>query len=275
MSAAAAASWSAGAAARALAAHVSPRRVARLRDVAARRLADTVLLLENLSDARNLSACLRTADALGVHHVLVVERWGSAALVPSVDKGVGKWLALRRFAAAADALAFARGELGVAAVYATALAPGATPLSRAVRASVAGAGSGPRPRVCVAFGSEHRGVSAALRAAADACLYVPQAGFVESFNVSVAVGVVLSALVRRTPDYEDRLVESRGGGLVALAAVADAEGSALPAAAPADGPHVEHLSAAAQEALLLSMLLVAVPNAEKILERKGLRPPDL
>jgi len=217
-----------------------------------------------------------------VHHVLVVERWGSAALVPSVDKGVGKWLALRRFAAAADALAFARGELGVAAVYATALAPGATPLSRAVRASVAGAGSGPRPRVCVAFGSEHRGVSAALRAAADACLYVPQAGFVESFNVSVAVGVVLSALVRRTPDYEDRLVESRGGGLVALAAVAEAEGPALPAAvAPADipapgcGPHVEHLSAAAQEALLLSMLLVAVPNAEKILERKGLRPPDL
>jgi tRNA G18 (ribose-2'-O)-methylase SpoU len=283
------AAWSAGAAARALSAHVSPRRVSRLRDVAARRLADTVLLLENLSDARNLSACLRTADALGVHHVLLVERWGCAALVPSVDKGVGKWLALRRFAVTADALQFARRDLGCAAVVATALAPGATPLSRAVRGSVAGALPGsPRPRVCLAFGSEHRGVSAALRAAADACVYVPQAGFVESFNVSVAVGIVASAFCRRTPDYEEALVESRGGGLVTLAA-APADGP-LPAhaaatqAAPAAplagdprsvGPHVEHLGAADQEALLLSMLLVAVPNAEKILERKGLRPPDL
>lgn len=297
--------WSATAAVHALAPHVSPRRVARLREVASRRLADTVLLLENLSDARNLSACLRTADALGVHHVAIVERWGPAGPAPgaasvsgssfvaSVDKGAAKWLACRRFATVSEAVRHVRGELG-AAIYATALAPDALPLSAAVRSSLGTAAPGqPRPRVCLAFGSEHRGVSQELRALADASLYVPQAGFVESMNVSVAVGVVLSAFARRTADYEAGLVAGRGGGLVARAAAellhpdtvarSGTVSSKSVAAAAAEeaatasvaGPVTEHLGVDEQAQLLLTMLLTAVPNAEKILERKGLRPLDL
>jgi len=306
---------STGAAIAALLPHVSPARALRCADIAARRLADTVLILENLSDGRNLSACLRTADALGLAHVVLVERWGCAGEAPvaGVDKGAAKWLSLRRFATAGDAAAYVRGELR-ADIYATALVPGALPLAAAVRASLAGGaaasgGAAPRPRVALAFGSEHRGISAALRAHATACFYVPQAGFVESMNVSVAAAVALSAFCRRTPDYEEALVAGRGAGLVretaaaaaaALAAAEEEEGAAPVAVGAArrrvdagallrrieagrlappppagGGLYVERLGAAEQEALLLTMLITAVTNAEKILERKGVRPPDL
>lgn len=45
---------------------LSQRRLSRLRTVLSARVRDTVLVFENLGDAHNISACLRTADALGI-----------------------------------------------------------------------------------------------------------------------------------------------------------------------------------------------------------------
>jgi tRNA (guanosine-2'-O-)-methyltransferase len=51
--------------------------------------------------------------------------------------------------------------------------------------------------LCVAFGNEHDGISEALRRACDERVFIPMAGFVESFNVSVACAVTLAELRRR------------------------------------------------------------------------------
>ena len=54
------------------------------------------------------------------------------------------------------------------------------------------------PRVIVVFGSEGEGVSRAVEAEADLRLRIPGTGGVESLNVSVAAGVVLGEIWRRS-----------------------------------------------------------------------------
>jgi tRNA (guanosine-2'-O-)-methyltransferase len=52
------------------------------------------------------------------------------------------------------------------------------------------------PRVALAFGNEHEGISPDLRAVADGAFAVPMRGMVESFNVSVAAAITLGAVTR-------------------------------------------------------------------------------
>jgi tRNA (guanosine-2'-O-)-methyltransferase len=217
--------------------HVSPRRLRRMLGVLNSRVADTALVLENLHDPHNASACLRTAEALGVQNVHVITRWGDPLITRSgADKGTVKWLTLHMHACAADCVAALHAQ-GYA-VFATALDPRAVDLAAAVQQSLRrppalapAAGhehggdraleggavaessdplqSAPasalmprcRPRVALVLGNEHRGTSRAMRAAADATFFIPQAGFVQSFNVSVACGLAVSAFLHRTPDY--------------------------------------------------------------------------
>ncbi|MFY9926430.1 MAG: TrmH family RNA methyltransferase, partial [Streptosporangiaceae bacterium] len=51
--------------------------------------------------------------------------------------------------------------------------------------------------VCLAFGNEDRGCSAALLAAADAVAYIPQSGRVGSLNVAVAAAIAMAEARRR------------------------------------------------------------------------------
>ena len=53
-------------------------------------------------------------------------------------------------------------------------------------------------KIAVIFGNEAEGVSNESIAAADACIEIPQAGSKHSFNISVAAGVVLWELFKRT-----------------------------------------------------------------------------
>ena len=215
---------------RALAPAVSATRLQRIAGALNARVRDTALLFENVADAGNVSACVRTAEALGVQHVFVVERWSESwaaaatakgAAGRSTDRGAGKWLTTRRFGALGAALDAARRE-GYA-VHATDLSPGALDIDASVAASLRAGGAAvgaaaagaaaaaaagvtaaapaTRPRVLLAFGNEHRGCSRALLAAADVRFALPQRGMVQSLNLSVAAALALHQYLRRTPDY--------------------------------------------------------------------------
>lgn len=306
------------------------------------------MVLENLGDPRNCSAVIRTADALGVQTLCVIERYERWNRVDSVDKGAGKWLSVETFRTAAECAEWLRQR--DFALFATDLSPGAVPLDAAVRASLAlptrkydaeslspGSAAAPlpsappstagalrpaaalalyRPRVAIALGNEHRGVSRALVAHAAGSFFIPQAGFVQSMNVSVAAAIALHSFLHRTPDYGRAITAGRHGGLVvhdengaSSSASADADaaigadshlegglsGEQMPIAddrvllgqlaaqhsVPGDaaGPSsllcTEYLSAEERDELLLRMLLTSMNNGEKILQRKGVRPPDL
>lgn len=222
---------------KALLPHISARRVLRFQEVVKSRVADTIVVLENPTDPRNLSACLRTIDALGIQSLATIDRYGGPCdRIATVDKGAGKWLNFRRFRTVADMKLWLKEEQGDPLLFCTNLSKEALPLHRAVEESIreprAGLGSSAasettlvplRPRVALCFGNEHRGVSQSL---VEACggpqrsLYYPQAGFAQSLNLSVACALVTSAFVRRTRDYDEDLVGSLTKGLVSHEAAA-------------------------------------------------------
>jgi tRNA (guanosine-2'-O-)-methyltransferase len=274
-----AATW--GAVVATLERHLAPTRLARLRAVLSRRLADTALLFENITDAHNVAACFRTADALGIQHIHLVETYASAFTSHAgVDKGTGKWLSLQRHGHVSDAVAALRA--GGFRLLVTDLGPGAVPLAVAVQQSLQLAPHAPgraadpplaplppRPRVALCFGNEHRGASRLLRDAADVRFHIPQRGFAQSLNISVAAAIAARAFVTRTRDYD-------ADDLPAPRERASDPAPSGGAPAPPHGPlGCEYLSPDAQAATLARWLLATVNNAEVILERAGLRPPDL
>lgn len=61
-------------------------------------------------------------------------------------------------------------------------------------------------KICVMFGNEERGLSFALRQAADVKVYIPMSGFSQSFNISVSCAITLYHLGQAgviVPDLSD------------------------------------------------------------------------
>ncbi len=146
-----------------------------------------LLLLDGVTDPHNLGACLRSADAAGVHAV-ITPRDKSASITPVVRKvAVG----------AADSLPFFQvtnlartmemlKERGIW-LMGTALEEEAKPLYDVAL-------TGP---IGVVMGAEGSGMRRLTRELCDVLLYIPMAGSVESLNVSVATGVTLFEAMRQ------------------------------------------------------------------------------
>ena len=164
-----------------LRAHLTARRRGRIAEVVAGRTKRLVPVVEGLVNTGNVSAVMRSAEALGCQALHVVRGEGEQRFKRSkrTSQGAQKWLDLVRWDGAEACAAYFR-ERGVQ-VVATALAPGAVPLSEIDFS---------RPTALV-FGNEEGGVSRAMREAADAACVIPLPGFTESFNVSVAAAVAL------------------------------------------------------------------------------------
>jgi 23S rRNA (guanosine2251-2'-O)-methyltransferase len=149
--------------------------------------ADTLLLvLDGVTDPRNLGACLRVADAAGANAV-VVPRDRSAGLTPA---------ALKAAAGAAES---------VPLIQVTNLARALEAISEAGIRAVGAAGdasqslfeldlSGP---VAWVLGAEGTGLRRLTRERCATLAQIPLRGSVESLNVSVATGVCLFETVRQ------------------------------------------------------------------------------
>jgi tRNA (guanosine-2'-O-)-methyltransferase len=162
-----------------------PARLRAAERALAERSRSMVVLLDDLVNPRNASAVIRTSEALGLQEVHIAQQEGRADLERTVTMLAERWLDLfwyREIETAANALR-ERGYRILVSDY----SPGAQPLERVALGE----------RVAVAFGSEQRGVSPALRAMADGFFYLPLAGFTSYLNVSVMAGVSLYTLDRR------------------------------------------------------------------------------
>lgn len=155
------------------------RRLQRMRDVLGQRLLRVRCAVEAVYHRHNVSAILRTCDALGVHHVHLV---GTTRLrvSPGPARGTERWLELHHHRDASDALAALRSE-GVA-VWVADLEPGRSVPPEEVPVE--------RP-VCLWFGAELVGVSPEAREAADGVVHLPMVGMAQSLNVSVAAALAL------------------------------------------------------------------------------------
>lgn len=157
-----------------------PARLARIEAVAAGRTNTVVPVVEGLVNTGNVSAIMRSAEALGYQSFHAIEgahdRFKHSE---RTSRGAEKWLDLYRWAAPGPCVDYLHaGGYRVVAMH---LGEDGVPIET-LDFTV--------PTALV-FGNEERGVSPALLATADQCCIVPLSGFTESFNVSVAAAVAL------------------------------------------------------------------------------------
>ena len=185
---------------------ITARRLARMRGVLARRQPGLTVVIENVHDPHNLSAVLRSCDAVGAvsaHLVYTIED------LPIIHSGVAasaqRWVDIFIHDDIPTCYEFLR-EQGFA-IYATRLSAESSDLYRTDLT---------RPTALV-FGNETRGVSDEAAGLADGQLIIPMMGMVESLNISVACAVSLFEAARQrreagmyeAPAWDDVQLEER------------------------------------------------------------------
>jgi tRNA (guanosine-2'-O-)-methyltransferase len=175
----------------ALAPMLTAERIARIDAVLDARLGSVAIVVEDTYDPHNAAATIRTAEALGLQEIHIVELAQRFAIAHGVTRGAHDWLDIARWPSTAAAVAalHARGF----AVLAT--APDAPVDVDAVDVS--------RP-LAIAFGNEHAGLSGAALRACDATVAVPMFGMTESYNLSVTVALAASRLAARRRGFLGR-----------------------------------------------------------------------
>jgi tRNA (guanosine-2'-O-)-methyltransferase len=178
-------------------------RIIRLKNILSQRLTSVILGIEDLHHEHNGSACLRTAEGLGLHRVMAAEvrnpyplGIGKGAnkkraqlksqgkVLETISKAAHRWIQLDRYSSGIDLVQTAQSQ-GYQ-VY----------------------GAGPRGNLTltdlpidqplmVLFGNEGNGLQDETMDACNGIFRIPMYGFTESFNISVSVGMVLEQVCNR------------------------------------------------------------------------------
>ncbi|MFO8044878.1 MAG: 23S rRNA (guanosine(2251)-2'-O)-methyltransferase RlmB [Halomonas sp.] len=145
-----------------------------------------LLVLDGVTDVHNFGACLRSADAAGVHGVIVPKDKAAPlnATVRKVACGAAESVPVYQVTNLARALA----RLKERGVWITGTAGEAETLVH--EADLTG------PTALV-MGAEGKGMRRLTREACDLLVKLPMAGSVSSLNVSVATGICLFEAVRQ------------------------------------------------------------------------------
>lgn len=185
-----------------------PRRFARLRSVLARRMADLTVLLEQVDKPHNLSAILRSCDAVGVLEAHAVCLKGRMPTFNTTAQGSQKWVPLHVHPDTPSALATLKSA-GFR-LYGTHLASEAIDYRQCDF-------TGPTAFV---LGAEKWGLSAETAALVDQPIFIPMHGMVQSLNVSVAAATLLFEALRQRqaagllPEHGEGLPPGRHDGLL-------------------------------------------------------------
>lgn len=144
------------------------------------------LVLDHVQDPHNLGACLRSADAAGVHGVIITKDQ-SVGITPTVAKvasGAAETVPLYKVTNLARALGWLK-EAGIWIVGAAGEAE-KTVYQTDLNMPLA-----------LVMGAEEKGMRRLTRENCDFLVKIPMLGQVESLNVSVATGILLFEVVRQ------------------------------------------------------------------------------
>ncbi|AIA46298.1 MULTISPECIES: tRNA (guanosine(18)-2'-O)-methyltransferase TrmH [Serratia] len=207
---------------------MSPERYARICEMLATRQPDLTVCLEQVHKPHNVSAIIRTADAVGVHQVHAV--WPTTRMRTLVSSAAGSnsWVSVKTHRTIGDAVGHLKAQ-GMQ-ILATNLSARAVDF-REVDYT--------RP-TCVLLGQEKTGITEEALALADQDIVIPMIGMVQSLNVSVASALILyeaqrqrqnAGLYRRDNSMLDEEEQQRllfEGGYPVLANVAKRKGLPRP-----------------------------------------------
>lgn len=158
---------------------MNAQRFARIREMLALRQHDLTVCMEQVHKPHNVSAVIRTADAVGIHEVHAV--WPSQRMRTLVSSSAGSnsWVKVTTHRTIADAVSHLKGQK--MQVLATHLSDKAVDF-REIDYT--------RP-TCILMGQEKTGITPEALALADQDIIIPMVGMVQSLNVSVASALIL------------------------------------------------------------------------------------
>jgi tRNA (guanosine-2'-O-)-methyltransferase len=166
---------------------MTPQRFKRLTSVLNHRQPDLTVVLENVFDPHNVSAVMRTCDAVGIQDIYILndripphKKWGYRS-----SSTAAEWLSVHQFTDADEC--FGEIKKKYDKVYTSHLGENASDVySMDLTQSVA-----------LVFGNETFGVSDNIRKYADGDFIIPQVGIIKSLNISVACAVTLYEAFRQ------------------------------------------------------------------------------
>jgi tRNA (guanosine-2'-O-)-methyltransferase len=160
---------------------MTPERKQKLVAVLNQRQPHIAVVLENVFDPHNVSAVMRTCDAVGVQDIFILntkiarhKKWGNKS-----SSSAAGWLTVHQYDNAAACFAELRRRYST--ILTTHLDGNSVSLHELDLTQ----------SMALVFGNEHSGVSEEIRALADGNFIIPMAGIIQSLNISVACAVTL------------------------------------------------------------------------------------
>jgi 23S rRNA (guanosine2251-2'-O)-methyltransferase len=144
------------------------------------------LVLDNVQDPHNLGACLRTADATGVHGVIITKD-NATGITPTVCKvasGAAETVPVYQVTNLSRTLRWLKGE-------------GLWIMGAAGETAQSVYSSDFTVPMALVIGAEGKGLRRLTKEQCDVLVSVPMLGQVDSLNLSVATGVLLYEAVRQ------------------------------------------------------------------------------
>lgn len=164
---------------------MTPERIARLREVLDRRQPDLTVITDFVHKQRNTSAIVRNADAAGIMAIHAVVNKRDYKAFRGTAMGSHQWVKVWRHESLEEAVQEVRSQdMQIVAAHPAADACSYHEVDFTLPTALL-------------MGAEKQGLSEAGIAQADQCITVPMMGMVESFNVSVATGIILAEAQRQ------------------------------------------------------------------------------
>ena len=166
---------------------MTPERKQKFISVLNKRQSGLTVVLENVHDPHNISAVLRSCDAVGIHEVFVVN-----TITPRVDhygmkssSSALKWVAIHFFDDVNECIIAVRKKYDF--LFSTRLGEHSKSIYEL----------GLTQSVALLFGNEKDGLSEEISKLVDGNFMIPQVGMIHSLNISVACAVTLYEAFRQ------------------------------------------------------------------------------
>jgi 23S rRNA (guanosine2251-2'-O)-methyltransferase len=144
------------------------------------------LLLDGVTDVRNLGAIARTAECMGAHGIIIPESGSAPVNEDAVKTSAGALMHIpickTRLGIDALQMLQSMGVMCIAASEKAEITPSSIDLTKPL---------------CIVMGGEEKGISNAILRSADYLIRIPMNGITTSLNVSVAAGMLLFETARQ------------------------------------------------------------------------------
>ena len=164
---------------------ILPRRFQRLKSVLNKRISDLTVLVENVEKPHNLSAIIRSCDAVGVLEAYAIFNKEKFLTFNSTAQGSQKWVKINQYKETTEAIKILKNK-GFK-LYGTNLSPKSIDYRECTF----------KGSTAFVLGAEKWGISEEASSLMDEHIHIPMRGMVESLNVSVAASSLLFEALRQ------------------------------------------------------------------------------